>query len=44
MIDTLNAALHEAMADPEIVKVWADTGVAPYPPDATHARRRRRPT
>ena len=32
IIDTLNTALQEALADPEILKVWANSGMAPYPP------------
>jgi tripartite-type tricarboxylate transporter receptor subunit TctC len=32
IIDTLNAAVQEAIADPEILKVWATSGMAPYPP------------
>src|SRR3954469_11024593 len=32
VIDALNAALNEALADPELLKIWASSGVAPYPP------------
>jgi tripartite-type tricarboxylate transporter receptor subunit TctC len=32
IIDALNAALQEAMEDPEILKAWASSGMAPYPP------------
>ena len=31
IIDRLNSTLQEIMADPAILKSWADTGVAPYP-------------
>jgi tripartite-type tricarboxylate transporter receptor subunit TctC len=31
VVDKLNAALQEIIADPAVVKSWADTGVAPYP-------------
>jgi putative tricarboxylic transport membrane protein len=31
VVDKLNAALQAIIADPAIVKAWADTGVAPYP-------------
>ena len=33
VVEKLNAALQEIMADPAIVKSWADTGVVPYPKD-----------
>jgi tripartite-type tricarboxylate transporter receptor subunit TctC len=33
VIATLNAALQEAVADPEILRVWANSGMAPYPPE-----------
>jgi tripartite-type tricarboxylate transporter receptor subunit TctC len=33
VVDKLNAALQAVIADPAIVKSWADTGVAPYPKD-----------
>jgi tripartite-type tricarboxylate transporter receptor subunit TctC len=32
IIATLNAALQEAVADPEILRAWANSGMAPYPP------------
>ncbi len=31
IVDALNGALQEAMADPEILKAWATSGMAPYP-------------
>ena len=31
VVDKLNAALQAIVADPAIVKAWADTGVTPYP-------------
>jgi tripartite-type tricarboxylate transporter receptor subunit TctC len=31
IINALDAALQEALADPEILKVWAVSGMAPYP-------------
>ena len=31
VVDALNAALQEALDDPEILKVWAGSGMAPYP-------------
>jgi tripartite-type tricarboxylate transporter receptor subunit TctC len=31
VVDALNAALNEALADPEILKVWVNSGMAPYP-------------
>ena len=50
VVDKLNAALQAIIADPAIVKAWADTGVAPYPKEqrspaaarqlASRARRR----
>lgn len=33
VVEKLNSALQEIMGDPAIVKMWADTGVAPYPKD-----------
>ena len=33
IITALNATLQEALADPEILKVWANSGMAPYPPE-----------
>jgi tripartite-type tricarboxylate transporter receptor subunit TctC len=33
IVDKLNSALQEIMADPAVVKSWADTGVVPYPKD-----------
>ncbi len=33
IVTALNAALQEALADPEILKVWAGSGMAPYPPE-----------
>jgi tripartite-type tricarboxylate transporter receptor subunit TctC len=33
IVTALNAALQEALADPEILKVWANSGMAPYPPE-----------
>jgi tripartite-type tricarboxylate transporter receptor subunit TctC len=33
VIDRLNSALQEIVADPATVKSWADTGVVPYPKD-----------
>ena len=32
IVTALNGALQEAMADPEILKIWANSGMAPYPP------------
>jgi tripartite-type tricarboxylate transporter receptor subunit TctC len=32
IIATLNAALQEAVADSEILRAWANSGMAPYPP------------
>ena len=31
IVERLNSTLREIMADPAILKLWADTGVAPYP-------------
>jgi len=31
IVDALNAALQEAMVDREILKVWSDSGMTPYP-------------
>jgi tripartite-type tricarboxylate transporter receptor subunit TctC len=31
IVDALNAAMQEALQDPEILKVWAVSGMAPYP-------------
>jgi tripartite-type tricarboxylate transporter receptor subunit TctC len=31
IVDALDGALQEAMDDPEILKVWAASGMAPYP-------------
>ena len=31
IVDALNAALQEALADPEILKVWSNSGMTPYP-------------
>ena len=33
IVETLNATLQAIMADPALLKGWADTGVSPYPPD-----------
>jgi tripartite-type tricarboxylate transporter receptor subunit TctC len=33
IVETLNATLQAIMADPAVLKSWADTGVSPYPPD-----------
>jgi tripartite-type tricarboxylate transporter receptor subunit TctC len=33
VIKTLNAALQEAVSDPQILKNWAAQGVSPFPPD-----------
>ena len=33
VVEKLNSALQEIMADPAVVKSWADTGVVPYPKD-----------
>jgi hypothetical protein len=33
IVDKLNSALQEIMADQTILRSWADTGVAPYPKD-----------
>ena len=33
VVNKLNATLQEIIADPAIVKSWADTGVSPYPKD-----------
>jgi tripartite-type tricarboxylate transporter receptor subunit TctC len=31
IVDALNSAMQEAMKDPEILKIWATSGMAPYP-------------
>jgi len=31
IIEKLNATIQEIIADPAVIKFWADTGVAPYP-------------
>jgi putative tricarboxylic transport membrane protein len=31
VVDALDAALQEAIDDPEILKIWAASGMAPYP-------------
>jgi tripartite-type tricarboxylate transporter receptor subunit TctC len=31
IVDAIDGALQEAMADPTILKAWAATGTAPYP-------------
>jgi tripartite-type tricarboxylate transporter receptor subunit TctC len=33
VIDALNAALQNALDDPDILKAWAASGMAPYPPE-----------
>ena len=33
IIDALNSALQNVLDDPEILKVWAASGMAPYPPE-----------
>ena len=33
VVNKLNATLQEIIADPAILKSWADTGVSPYPKD-----------
>ena len=33
IVNKLNTTLQEIIADPAIVKSWADTGVSPYPKD-----------
>ena len=33
IVDRLNSVLQEIMADPVVLKSWADTGVTPYPKD-----------
>lgn len=33
IIDTLNRVIQDVMADPAVVKSWAEQGVTPYPPD-----------
>jgi putative tricarboxylic transport membrane protein len=33
IVERLNAVLQEIMADPALLKLWADTGVTPYPKD-----------
>jgi putative tricarboxylic transport membrane protein len=33
IIEKLNSALQEIIADPAILKLWAESGVAPYPKD-----------
>jgi len=33
IVERLNAVLQEIMADPALLKSWADTGVTPYPKD-----------
>jgi len=33
VIDALSAALQDALDDPELLKVWAASGMAPYPPE-----------
>ena len=42
MINTLNAALQEVIADPEIIKTWAEEGFVALPEGATHGRRGKR--
>jgi tripartite-type tricarboxylate transporter receptor subunit TctC len=41
IVDRLNSVLQQTLADPVLLKSWADTGIAPYPEDqrsATTAR------
>jgi tripartite-type tricarboxylate transporter receptor subunit TctC len=33
IVDRLNATLQQVMEDPAILKLWANTGIAPYPKD-----------
>lgn len=33
VVTKLNAAVQDIIADPALLRMWADTGVAPYPPD-----------
>jgi tripartite-type tricarboxylate transporter receptor subunit TctC len=33
IIDKLNAVMQAALDDPAVLKIWAETGVAPYPKD-----------
>jgi tripartite-type tricarboxylate transporter receptor subunit TctC len=33
IVEKLNSALQEIVADPAILKSWAESGVAPYPKD-----------
>jgi tripartite-type tricarboxylate transporter receptor subunit TctC len=33
VVEKINSALQEVIADPAVVKSWADTGVVPYPKD-----------
>jgi len=33
VIDALNIALQNALDDPDMLKAWAATGMAPYPPE-----------
>ena len=33
IVEKLNSALQEIVADPAVLKSWADTGIAPYPKD-----------
>ena len=33
VVDAIDGALQEALADPEILKAWATSGMAPYPPE-----------
>jgi tripartite-type tricarboxylate transporter receptor subunit TctC len=33
VVDAIDGALQDALADPEILKAWAASGMAPYPPE-----------
>lgn len=33
VLDAIDGALQEALADPDILKAWAASGVRPYPPE-----------
>jgi tripartite-type tricarboxylate transporter receptor subunit TctC len=33
VVDAIDGALQEALADPDILKAWAASGMAPYPPE-----------
>ena len=37
VVEKLNSALQDIVADPAILKSWEDTGIAPYPKDQRSA-------